>query len=148
MRRMLMMLAALVLADADVVKEVEALEKKGALVHETGRDCENQFGSIDTWTDSRGVVRKLVHDFGSEDSKHTATQTYDASGAVRLLVVRVGAVPSVVIHARFEFDAKGRVVKKSRKVSGEGFAGYAATADEYLVKSPVEWLRTRRCVDK
>ncbi|MFT3708138.1 MAG: hypothetical protein QM817_10835 [Archangium sp.] len=127
----------------EVFLEVEAAKKAGSLTRKEFPDCTQEFSSGETWSDSAGVVRLLVWEFGSGDSSHRAENYYDASGKLRFLFVKVGAVPDAHVEARWWFDDDGKIAKKARKVSGEGPGYYASEPGDYRVASPADFTKRR-----
>lgn len=132
-------------ASRKIVSEVDALAKASKLEKRELRQCDRETATITTETDAKGLVRRVLWEFGSEDSMHTATTTFDAEGHARHLKVKVGAVPSASVKAEFWFDAAGKVLKKQRSTGGEGFSGYANEPDDYLVKDAKSWLEKNAC---
>lgn len=130
-----------------VVTEVnDALATKKLEVREFV-DCTDEFSNYTVATDSKLQVLQLVRDFGGGDSSHHAELFYDSAGRVRFLFVRVGAVPSAWVEARFWLDETGVVVWSTRQSGGEGPTYYARDIDDYLVRSPVRFLRARTSCD-
>jgi hypothetical protein len=143
----LALLVTLTQTPDDVARAVDAALTRGALTTTTHRDCAQELSVFEVSRDATGLIRRLVWSFGSEDSSHRAENTYDAKGRLRLVVVDVGAVPSVKVKARFSFDRAGKLTSQSRKVSGEGFLGYATEPGEYAVPSPTKLLAARTGCD-
>ena len=132
-----------------VYAEVRASLDAKRLVTRDLQDCTQEFSSFTVATDDKGVVRLLVRDFGSDDSSHRAETYYDAAGKLRFVFVRVGAVPSAWVEARFWLDEKGALVWKTRAVGGEGPQYYANEPKEYLVRDPTAFVQERtRCLDR
>jgi hypothetical protein len=130
------------------VVEATALENGQSLTRRDAHDCTQDFSTLAWWTDPRsGVVRKLVREFGSEDSSHHVEAWYDAQGRQRFVFAKVGAVPSAWIEARWWLDEQGRVTWHTRKTGGEGPSYYANDLSEYLVKDPARWVAERTACD-
>ncbi len=130
----------------DLFNEIEAGLASKALTTEKLNDCNDEFSSFEVSRDAKGAVRRLVHDFGGEDSSQRAASYYDDTGRLRFLFVKVGAVPSAWVEARWWFDERGKIIKTRRKVGGEGPQYYAHEPGPYLVKDPVTFLKQlQRC---
>ena len=109
-------------------------------------DCTQEFSGFSLSTDAQGVVRLLVRDFGGGDSSQKAESYYDEQGRLRFVFVKVGAVPSAWVEARWWLDETGAVLWKTRSTGGEGPTYYANEAAEYLVKNPAAFVGKRtRC---
>lgn len=127
----------------EVFLEIEAAKKAGTLTKKEFRDCTQEFSSFETWTDSGGVVRLLVWEFGSGDSAHRAENYFDATAKLRFLFVKVGAVPDAHVEARWWFDDAGKIAQHKRKTSGEGPTYYANEPGEYRVVDPAAFVKKR-----
>lgn len=124
----------------------EALESK-RLEPKLRADCTQELSTFWVASDSSGVIRYLVRDFGSEDSSHRYEQYYDSAGRLRFAFAKVGAVPNAWVEARFWLDADGKVVWSTRQTGGEGPHYYAQKAEDVLVRHPQSYLTERtRCV--
>lgn len=129
-----------------VAREVTEALKRGDLRTETLHDCTQEFSGFEVTRDAKGLVRRLVRSFGSEDSSHRAENFYDARGRLRLVAVTVRAVPSAWVEARFWLDETGKVTRTRRRQGGEGHTGYATELGEYGVTDPQRLLDARtRC---
>lgn len=96
--------------------------------------------------DASGAIRKLVRSNGTEDHTESATSYFDASGRLRFLFVKAGAVPSAFVEARWWFDERGNVIKKQRDVGGEGPRSFGTGLEPYLVKDAAAFLKKmKRC---
>lgn len=130
----------------EIFNEVEAALASKALNTETVNDCDDEFSNFEVSRDAKGNVRRFVHAFGGEDSSQRASSTYDDKGRLRFVFVKVGAVPSAWVEARWWFDERGKVLKHQRKVGGEGPQYYANELGPYLVKDPAAFLKKlKRC---
>ncbi len=126
-----------------VFNEVEAAVTSRAFSIETLPDCADEFAELEVARDATGRVRRLLHSFGSEDSSQRATSYYDAGGRLRFLFVKVGAVPSAWVEARWWFDRRGKRIKRARRSGGEGPTYYAHQPEPYLVSDPAAFIAAR-----
>jgi hypothetical protein len=126
-----------------VFAEVRAALEAKQLVSREVPDCTQQFSSFTLATDAKGAVRLLVREFGGEDSSHRAETYYDAAGRLRFVFVKVGAVPSAWVEARYWLNEAGALVRKARAFGGEGPNSYANEPAEYLVKDPMRFVLAR-----
>lgn len=128
-----------VVAAREVFTEVRALLDAGKLSTRDVTACE-AFSEFSLSTDAKGTVRLFVRRFGSEDSSHRVDAYYDDAGRLRFVFVRVGAVPSAWVEARWWLDEAGAVIWKSRASGGEGPTYYANDFAEYRVLNPLEYV--------
>ena len=133
-------------ASRAVFTEVRAALDAGTLTTRKTVDCTQEFSELTLATDAQSVVRYLLRDFGGSDSSHRVEAFYDAKGTLRFVFVRVGAVPSAWVEARYWLDEAGQLVWKARATGGEGPTYYANDPTEYLVKTPLAFFEKRvRC---
>ena len=89
-----------------------ALDAKALSTREL-TDCTQEFSGFSISTDAQGVVRLLVRDFGGGDSSQKAESYYDEQGRLRFVFVKVGAVPSAWVEARWWLDETGAWTRHS-----------------------------------
>ena len=129
-----------------VFTEVRAAVDAKTLTTRKTIDCTQEFSELTLSTDAQSVVRYLLRSFGGSDSSHRVEAFYDAKGTLRFVFVRVGAVPSAWVEARYWLDETGTLVWKKRTTGGEGPTYYANDPSEYLVKTPLAFFEKRaRC---
>ncbi len=129
-----------------VFTEVRAALDGGTFTTRKTVDCTQEFSELTLATDAQSVVRYLLRDFGGSDSSHRVEAFYDAKGTLRFVFVRVGAVPSAWVEARYWLDEAGQLVWKARATGGEGSTYYANDFIEYLMKAPLAFFEKRaRC---
>jgi hypothetical protein len=129
-----------------VFTEVRAALDARTLATRATADCTQEFSELTLATDRQAVVRYLFRSFGGSDSSQSVEAFYDAKGTLRFVFVKVGAVPSAWVEARYWLDETGALVWKSRTTGGEGPTYYANDPAEYLVKNPLAFFEKRaRC---
>ncbi len=131
-----------------VFTEVRAALDGGTFTTRKTVDCTQEFSELTLASDAKSV-RYLLRDFGGSDSSQRVEAFYDAKGTLRFVFVRVGAVPSAWVEARYWLDEAGQLVWKARTTGGEGPTYYANDPAEYLVKAPLAFFEKRaRCPAK
>jgi len=134
-----------VVAARAVFNEVRAALDAGKLSVRKSPACE-EFSELSGFTDATGTARMLVRRFGSSDSSQHVDAYYDDTGRLRFVFVRVDAVPSAWVEARWWIDEAGRVAWKSRASGGEGPTYYATELAPYFVKDPTAFVQQHtRC---
>jgi hypothetical protein len=133
-------------ASRAVFTEVRAAVDAKQLTSRDSHDCTAEFSSFTLATDAKGIVRYFVRDFGGSDSSQRVESYYDAQGRLRFVFVKVGAVPSAWVQARYWLDEAGALVWKARTAGGEGPTYYATNPAEYLTRDPAAYVAARsRC---
>ena len=113
------------------------------------RDCTSEFSTFTLATNAKGVVRFFARDFGGSDSSQKVESYYDAKGLLRFVFIKVGAVPSAWVEARYWLDEAGTLVWKARSTGGEGPSYYATNPADYLTKDPTAFVAERtRCAPR
>lgn len=126
-----------------VYQEVRAALEAKRLTAREAHDCSEEFTNYTRFADADGTTRLLEWKFGGEDSAQAVESYYDAAGRLRFVFVKVGAVPSAWVEARFWLDARGRLLWKTRATGGEGPTYYAQEPGPYLIKKPDAWVARR-----
>ncbi len=133
-------------ASRAVFTEVRAAIDAKQWVPVESADCTEEFSTYALASDAKGVVRYFVRSSGGSDSSEKVESYYDAAGRLRFVFIKVGAVPSAWVEARYWLDETGKVVRKARATGGEGPTYYATDAKGYLVKDASAFVTTRtRC---
>ncbi len=133
-------------ASRAVFTEVRAAIDTKQLTMREAQDCTAEFSSFTLGTTTKGDVRFFVRDFGGSDSSQRVESYYDTQGRLRFVFVKVGAVPSAWVEARYWLDEAGTLVWKTRTTGGEGPRSYATNPAEYLTKNPTAFVAERtRC---
>lgn len=73
------------------------------------------------FTDAKGVVRFYQSGGGSDDSAATLEHTYDASGRLRFVLVKAGAVNNTHIEYRYYLSETGALLWKDQRIQGQGY---------------------------
>ncbi len=101
------------------------------------------FGYCPSWDLERkqyssvnGVVRRYVKAGGSEDSAVTLEHTYDASGRLRFVLVKAGAVNDTHLEQRWYFDTSGKSLWVDRRMTGPGYTFSDADFLREMVRNP------------
>lgn len=90
-------------------------------LHRSWPDCPPLGAALTEWRDARGVVRRAVLDYGTEDSAIRAEMFRDGAGRPRVALISGGAVNGARLFQRITFDATGRRRSDLRSVSDPGY---------------------------
>lgn len=133
-------------ASRAVFLEVRAALDAKQLTSRQQNDCTQEFSTFTTAADAKKVVRYFERSFGGSDSSQKIESYYDAQGRLRFVFVKVGAVPSAWVEARYWLDETGKLVWKMRATGGEGPTYYALDPKESLTPDPAAFIAKRtRC---
>jgi hypothetical protein len=125
-----------------VFQEVEAGLKDKSLVLRTRKAVDEcwEWSELQLATDAKGTPRYFHREGGGQDSTHTHSLYYDASGVLRFALLQGGAVTESTIAVRVWLDEKGREVYRRETAKGPGWTWIEGNA-ESQVKNPVEMFK-------
>jgi hypothetical protein len=132
-----------------LVQQHEEAIKAKRVKHEERKDCDMEGAgkeeeSIDR--DEAGVIRKYVHDVGSEDSAYRAEAYYDEKGRLRFVFARRGAVNDSSGEFRIYFGEDGKKLWTNVKEKGPGYTWMKDFPEGWLVKDPEKaWKNPPPC---
>ena len=122
-----------------LVQQTEEAVKAKKLEHQERKDCEMEGAGTEAEAvdrDAAGVIRKYVHDLGSEDSSYRAEAHYDEKGRLRFVFARRGAVNGGSGEFRVYFDEEGKKLWTDVKEKGPGYTWLKDFPEAWLVKDP------------
>lgn len=131
-----------------VQKNEEAIKAK-KLEHQERKDCQMEGAGTEAESvdrDASGVIRKYVHDLGSEDSAYRAEAHYDEKGRLRFVFARRGAVNDSSGEFRIYFGEDGKKLWTNVKEKGPGYTWLPDFPQKWLVKDPEKaWKHPPPC---
>lgn len=121
-----------------IYAQVNALiaQKKLTLEQKSGPYCPSWDLERKKYASANGVVRRYVKAGGSDDSAVTFDHTYDASGRLRFVFVKAGAVNDTQLEQRWYFDVNGKSLWIDRRQTGPGYTFSDADFLREMVRNP------------
>jgi hypothetical protein len=116
--------------DAIKAKQYQHQERSDCQMEGAGSESE----SIDR--DGSGVIRKYVHEVGSDDSAYKAEAQYDERGRLRFVFARRGAVNGSQGEFRIYLGEDGKKIWTDVKQKGPGYTWLPDFPERWLEKDP------------
>jgi hypothetical protein len=132
-----------------LVQQNEEALKAGKLKHEERKDCDMEGAGTESEAvdrDAAGVIRKYVHEAGSDDSAYRAEAHYDEKGRLRFVFAHRGAVNDSSGEFRMYFGEDGKRLWKDVKEKGPGYTWMKDFPEAWVVKDPEKaWKNPPPC---